>query len=331
MYREEWAIEREAGTPAWAFARCFGVHRSTHWRWLNPRRLRKRLGRPPIAEERRAAVAAMDRRYRSSWDARSVAHVTGVGKSTVAKLLAELRGPRPRQPELPHTRRTRILRPDVMWATDFMDLPGGRALAKTIDEASRYRPGWETARGETATAAVKHAQGMLRRTSRWPLVWKHDGGKAFTGEEFQGMLAAHGIVGYPTAPRAPWTNGRVERDHREIQNWLATLDVSRLSDAALEKEIDDGMIMLNFVKPRAVLGYQRSAEVYFAGRPFTEAERKEFVEAVRRREDLLMKMGPGARRRMAVRLVLKEFGLLEEWEVERREVLTEFRPLMLQD
>jgi len=59
-------------------------------------------------------VIELDERYRSSWDARSIAHVVGIGHTTVAKILREKRGPRPRRRRLPHDRRTSFLRRDVM-------------------------------------------------------------------------------------------------------------------------------------------------------------------------------------------------------------------------
>ena len=57
-------------------------------------------------------------------------------------------------------------------------------------------------------------------------------------------------------------NGRTERDNQEIQNWLLPLHGRTISQEELSLELNEGMLMLNCVKPRAVLGFQRSAEVY---------------------------------------------------------------------
>jgi transposase InsO family protein len=307
MYLEEWAKERVGGASAKVHALCWGIHRSTHWRWA--RRPQVEQGRPPrLAQERIKAVVDVDQRYRSSWDVRALAHVTGVGKSSVAKIVKSVRGARPRPIEKAHNRRTRFLARDVMWSSDFVEQPDGRKLLKTIDEASRYRLGWDAADTETAAAVVVHARRIIERMGRAPLVWKYDHGSAFTSKAFQALLAEHGIVGYPIPPRAPWANGRTERDHQEIKNWLAP--TRGLSAEALTRDIDEGMLMLNFVKPRAVLGFKTSAKAYFDDPGVPEIKKIEFRERLRRslkgsRDERLQ--------RREIRAILAELGLYEEW------------------
>jgi transposase InsO family protein len=134
-----------------------------------------------------------------------------------------------------------------------------------MDEMSGYLLGWDLVRSENALAVLEHAQSLVERMGRAPLVWKYDHGSAFTSEIFQGLvLEEHQIVPYPIAPRSPWVNGRVERDHQEILNWLIPLAGRELSREELEREIDEGMRMRNFIKPRACLGFRKSAEVYFS-------------------------------------------------------------------
>jgi transposase InsO family protein len=309
MYLAEWAIELARGTSAKAHAGCWGIHRSTHWSWT--RRPKTTAARPPrLAQERVKAVVETDARYRSSWDVRAIAHVTGVGKSSVAKILSAVRGPRPKAREQAHNRRTRFLARDVMWSSDFVRLRDGRKLLKTIDEASRYRLAWDfsTGKGEKAADVVRHARRLIEKLGRVPLIWKYDHGSAFTSKAFQALLAEYGIIGYPIPPRAPWANGRTERDHQEISNWMAR--VKGVEGAAFEEEIDDGMLMLNFVKPRAVLGYKTSAKAYFDGVVVPEFKKIAFRDSLRAR---LAGSEDERLRRREIRAILAELGLYEEW------------------
>lgn len=307
MHLEDWAVEQAAGASVKAHAECWGIHRSTHWRWARSP-WKKASRRPRLAEARVKAVLELDKRYRSSWDVRAISHVTKVGKSSVARILRAARGPRPKARHEPHNLRTRFLARDVMWSSDFVEQPDGRKLLKTLDEASRYRLGWDAADTETAAAVVAHAGRIIERMGRGPLVWKYDHGSAFTGKAFQALLAEHGIAGYAIPPRAPWANGRTERDHQEIKNWL--VPTSGLTGQALDKDIDEGMLMLNFVKPRAVLGYKTSAKAYFEDPGVAEFKKIEF------REQLRMNLAGSSDerlRRREIRAILSEFGLYEEW------------------
>lgn len=269
-----------------------------------------------ITPEQRRLVVGIDRRTRSSWDVRAVAHAAKVGRTTAAKILRAERGPRPKL-ELPsHDRRTLFLRRDVMWSSDYMKLEDGLEVLKTIDECSRYRPGWELLDGERGQDVVEHAVSLLGRMGRAPLVWKHDNGGPFKSEEFQTFLAEHTIISYPTRPRAPWTNGRVERDNQDVQGWLLPMREKGLSRTEWEKELDDGMLMLNYIKPRAVLGYRRSADVYFNTPGVEEFDRRALLE---RLDEIKCEMGWDGRHknnplhRRAVKQLLSEFGLYVEW------------------
>jgi hypothetical protein len=146
-------------------------------------------------------------------------------------------------------------------------------------------------------------------------VWKYDHGTAFTSELFQAFLEDHQIVPFPIAPRAPWMNGRTERDHQEIQRWLVPVWDQKLSDATLDKEIDDGMLMLNYIKPRMVLGYQTSAQVHFQKEsPIEEGGRTYWLDQLQHIKDRLWPMSGERLQRKAVRMWLQQMGVYEEWE-----------------
>lgn len=214
-----------------------------------------------------------------------------------------------------------------MWSSDFMELGWGWMLLTTLDEMSGYVLGWDLVRSENASEALAHAESILERMGRAPLVWKYDHGSAFMSRIFQGLLATHQIVPYPIAPRSPWVNGRTERDHQEVHNWLiplAGLDVSR---AVLDREIDEEMLVRNFIKPRACLGFAKSAAVYFSADAELEVDGEVRGWLAQKIVDEKCALGvaePEAvyeikkseerRHRKAVRQALQKMGLYEEWD-----------------
>ena len=278
----------------------------------------------------RERILELDRRYRSTWDAHAIAHVVGLGHTTVAKILREFRGPRPKRAKQPHTRRTKFLRRDVMWSSDFVDLLWGWKLIRTNDEMAGYRLGWDLCRSETADAAVRHARSIVERMGRAPLIWKYDHGSAFTSDVFQDFLRELRIVCYPTQRWAPWTNGRTERDHQDIHTWLIALEGKPEPPLLeIERDIDEGMLTFNFIKPRASLGFRKSAQVYFSPEAALYAD-----EAMRGRlaadichealqlgaADTSDRSHDGRRakerlHRKSVRRALQRLGLYEEWDV----------------
>lgn len=272
-------------------------------------------------------ILELDKRYRSTWDAHAIAHVIKLSPTTVAKILREHRGPRLKRAKPAHTRRTRFIRRDVMWSSDFTHIGWGWLLLRTLDERSGYILGWDLVRSEDSIAVLEHAQSIVECMGRGPLVWKYDHGSAFTSDVFQSFLEGEGIVPYPIAPRAPWTNGRTEREHQEIHNWLLPLEGRELDKAELERDIADGMLARNYVKPRACLGFRKSAEVYFG--KDAELEVGEELRGWLAQEIINAKSALGAadpeevyeikrkeerRHRKAVRVALNKLGLYEEWD-----------------
>lgn len=276
-----------------------------------------------ITQELKKRVIELDRRYRSSWDVRAIAHtIGGISHQTVAAILKEIRGPRPRRSEMPHIKRTRFFFRDAMWSSDFVHLPDGRLLLKTQDEASRYRLGWNPSPTETAEAVVAHAESIVQRMGRVPLIWKYDHGSGFTSDLFGDFLESKKIIPYPTHPRSPWTNGRVERDHQEILNWLLAVEGLGLTLEQWDREIDEGMLTLNFIKPRAVLEFKVSANVYFNMRgldDWSETDRLHFCMNVEDLKTQITMRNKESIHRKAVRIALQEWKLYEEWEIKPKE------------
>lgn len=327
LYSAEWELEQAAGTKAEAFAWCWGIGRSTHWRWVSGRWSGVRRRAMRVSQELRERVVELDRRYRSTWDAHAIAHIVGLSATTVAKILREVRGPRPKRAKRPHTRRTKFARRDVMWSSDFVRIGWGWLLLTTMDEHSGYVLGWDLVRSESSIAVIEHAQAILDRMGRAPLAWKYDHGSGFTSELFQGMLENERIIPYPIAARSPWVNGRTERDHQEVHNWLIPVAGRELSREEIEKELDEQMLVRNFIKPRACLEFKKSAEVYFGADAVIEAEKevREWLEqAVQEQRSLLgaadctqvyeIKKSGERLHRKAVRAALQQLGLYEEWD-----------------
>jgi len=252
-------------------------------------------------------VKEIDARYRCTWDTRAIAHLTGISHGSVAKILKESRGPRPEKIKPAHECRTKFNMCDVMWSSDFMDTENGRKLLKTMDEKSDYKLGWDVSVSDDTDILISHAQDIIRRTGRTPLAWKYDNGPCFKSKRFEQFLDQNNILPYPIRRRAPWTNGRTERDHREIQNWLMPVESRNLTDEEIKRDIDEGMFMLNFVKPRAVLGYKTSAAVYFKDGGVSNIDRKKLFEEVEKNKK------NGYNHRKAVRIALQKMGLYEEW------------------
>lgn len=332
LYVSEWAAAREQGATGAAFAWCWEITRGTHWRWVSGRFGRAVRRAWKVTAEVKERVLALDRRYRSTWDAHAIAHIMKLSATTVAKILREFRGPRPRRAKRPHTRRTRFLRRDVMWSSDFVELGWGWLLLTTIDEHSGYILGWDLVSSEQAMAVLDHAMSILERMGRAPLVWKYDHGTAFTSDVFQGLLESYDIVPYPIAAHSPWVNGRKERDHQEVHNWLIPLVGREVSREELEREIDDEMLMRNFIKPRACLGFKKSAEVYFSKKAELapdEEDREWLAQEIRNEKCTMGEEDPdevyeirksGERKhRKAVRLALQNVLLYEEWDTAAQE------------
>jgi transposase InsO family protein len=289
-----------------------------------------------ISQELKNRVVELDRRYRSTWDAHAIAFVVKLSPTTVAKILREVRGPRPKRVERAHTRRTRFTYRDVMWSSDFVKIGWGWMLLRTMDEMSGYVLGWDLVRSENAMAVLAHAKAILERMGRAPLIWKYDHGSAFTSVIFQEMLESEQVVPYPIAPRSPWVNGRTERDNQEVHNWLIPLAGRELSREELDREIDDGMLVRNFIKPRACLKFKKSAEVYFSVESALKVEydiRWCLAEQMRDEKSKLGATDPtqvykirksGERlHRRAVRTALQNLGWYEEWDTAVPERLSE--------
>jgi IS30 family transposase len=202
-----------------------------------------------------------------------------------------------------------------MWSVDFMELDDKRLLIKTLDEHSTYRTGCDRVDSETAACAVAHMKKAIETMGEKPLLLKIDHGSAFMSGAFMDFLEEQGILPYPTKPRAPWTNGRTERDNQEIHNWLIPVVERRLPNEILDLDLQDGLIHLNHIKPRAILNFRTASEAYFNGPSVPNETRQEFLQEASQHKHLLRETGGEKIWRNKIRQLLMKWKLYEEWDI----------------
>ncbi|MDD5210624.1 MAG: hypothetical protein PHV36_14640 [Elusimicrobiales bacterium] len=76
--------------------------------------------------------------------------------------------------------------------------------------------------------------------------------------------------------------------------------------------------MLNNIKPRAVLGFKTSADVYFHSPGVENLDRQEVAKQLEEIKNGLAPLKGEKLHRKAVRELLKKLGLYEEWDVNRK-------------
>ena len=141
------------------------------------------------------------------------------------------------------------------------------------------------------------------------------------------LLMEYKAVPYSIVPCSAWIYVRTLRDLREVQNWLIPLAGRELGREELDRAVDDEMLVRNFIKPRACLGFRKSAEVYFgtdAVLHAAEEVREWLAQGICEVKALLGSADPeeayeikksGERlHRKAVRQTLQKLGLYEEWD-----------------
>lgn len=260
-------------------------------------------------------VKKIDSCYRSTWDTRAISHVTGISHGSIAKILNEYRGSRPERNKPSHDRRTKFLFRDVMWSSDCTETDSGKLLLRTIDEKTGFTLGYDIVRSENAEEITKHAENVIARFDRAPLVWKYDNGPAFKSKMFGNLLVQHEIIPYSIHRRAPWTNGRTECSHKDVHRWLIPAEAKGLTGNEFMKDLNEGILMLNYLKPRAVLGYETAAKAYFNDKGVTEYYRTKLWKEV---EDI-QKNFVQYNHRKVVRVAMQKVGLYEEWIVNKKE------------
>lgn len=274
LFLRAWDEARGAGRSLSAFGRDFGFHRDTLYRWLRERDGGRGSPIRRVAPRLKAKALEIYRRYGGTWGAETISLALGgrISPYTVRRtLLSERAGER--QAGVARTPRLAFLRwrePDFAWSTDWTICRVGRKeyfLLLLMDEATRFWLGWallDRAPGTSEAAAL--LSDAFRRYRGRPLLLKSDRAGAFMSSEWRAFLAAEGIVHCRGRPGVPQDQAVIERQIREVKAWVAC----QASDTAeeLERCVREGILMLNFLKPRRVLDGRTPGAAYF-GSPIT--------------------------------------------------------------
>ncbi len=177
------------------------------------------------------------------------------------------------------------LRAGAVWAADFTmpkaKLEGGDGRVLVVrDLASGTQLAAMRCRGERATA-VCTALALLFVALGVPLVLKHDGGKAFTAHETQGLLREDGVVSLLSPPYTPSFNGACERSIGNYKRRVAYLAlVAGHPGHWTDAELQAAQWQANHTACPLGPNGPTPAEMFACREPITGAERRAFKQTL---------------------------------------------------
>lgn len=173
---------------------------------------------------------------------------------------------------------------NVCWSMDTMAIKfmGGWLYALVlIEEASRSILGYRITERKLGGYAGDLLLATVLQMGVKPLVVKHDRGREFENEEFQGVLKQERIVSLPSPGYYAPFNSRVERTIRIIRRFTAPLEIRY--DATLQ-EIDRALYRaqrdINYQMPRRIFTGKTSDEIYRTTPDYEPYERDRLIEDV---------------------------------------------------
>lgn len=284
----------EAGWSVREAAARHGVSKSQVYEWLARRRVEGVEGlvprsRRPSRSPRQLRADVEDeivrlRKERPRWGAKKIQAVlrrTGWPVPAVSTVHAALvrRGlvDRHRRRREPPGGWTRFVRPhsNDLWHVDATQhaLANGRAfwVIDLVDDHSRFLLATHVASAPTCEAgwaavrAAAAAYGLPRQLLS-------DNGLSFTGRlhgitvAFERQVRAAGIEPIHARPHHPETLGKLERQHRTQNDWLADHGAPRSLPAA-QRALDAYRADYNTHRPHEAIGQQPPAEHYRPGQP----------------------------------------------------------------
>ncbi|MBI4656166.1 MAG: DDE-type integrase/transposase/recombinase [Elusimicrobia bacterium] len=268
LYLAAWETEKNRGMSLSAFCRTYGLSRKTFYRWLGKEIKAKTINRVnPILKAKAIEIYL---RYKGTWCAETISMTLKgmLSASTIRKLVAPYK--QMMNFKIPQTKHeTYILGtaavPNEVWSVDWTEykIRGKKFfILFFMDEASRFYLGWyiftATPTGEDVAFCLKDI--FVRYESR-PLIIKSDRAKVFSCAQWITLLQENDIEPYRIRPHCPQDQGVIERGMREVKTWVRANAPKNLIE--LDICLNEGMFMLNFLKPKIVLNGDVPAAVYF--------------------------------------------------------------------
>ncbi|MBI3553155.1 MAG: transposase family protein [Elusimicrobia bacterium] len=154
--------------------------------------------------------------------------------------------------------------PNLVWSTDWTECRvNGRTffVLVALDEAARFFTGWKILdRVPKSSDLRSFLEETLERYEERPVLLKSDRAQVFMSADWAALLEANGVAPHRVRPHSPWEQGTIERAIPEVKAWIRAGGPRNPSE--LIACIDEGMSMLNFLKPKAVLGGRTPARVF---------------------------------------------------------------------
>jgi putative transposase len=268
---EEWGKDKSKGVSFSAFCRSYGISRGTLYTWLKNKDHSGKTVVHRADPELKAKALEIYLRYKGTWSAETISMALKgkLSAPTIRKVIAPYRCKR-KQSAAPSKANSCDLKtatmPDVVWSVDWTEYKvRGKKLFILLfmDEASRFYLGWYVFSSHpTGKDVAECLRDVLARYEARPFIFKSDRARAFLCSEWLGVLAKNNIIHHKIRPHCPQDQGVIERGMREVKQWLRANEISNGEELAAC--LDEGMFMLNFLKPKMVLEAATPAKVYFS-------------------------------------------------------------------
>jgi putative transposase len=156
-------------------------------------------------------------------------------------------------------RQFQVQAPDRVWVADITyvwTLEGWLYLAVVLDLFSRKVVGWAMNRRLQANLAIEALRMALgRRKPKTGLIHHSDQGSQYAGEDYQRLLAEHGLVGSMSRKGDCWDNAVVERFFGNLKSERTDPGLYSTREEAKTDVIDYIEMFYNSHRLHSYLGY----------------------------------------------------------------------------
>lgn len=279
VFLKAWAEAKAGGGVSLsAFCRDHGLCRKNFYLWLKVEgQVSERTAIKKVDERLKLKAVEIYLRYKGTWSPETIALALGRRLSawSIRKAIEPYRNSANRRAagRIKEEKTAEPFRfPNLVWTTDWTEYKLKKEkvyIWVLMDEAARFHLSWEILdQVPTSRALTAALESALSRYEKAPLVLKSDRASVFRCEEWREALSRRGMTPKYSRPHCPQDQGSIERAIREVKTWiLANAPGTRQE---LEACLREGMWMINFLKPKTVLGGKTPASVYFARTPIKE-------------------------------------------------------------